>query len=93
MLGECFNAFRRALTGETPARVAPIRVTLKQGADLTKVKSKPRVYPPEKSAWLKEHSELLCETGMVYPNPQAIYGSVTMAFAKGLSKGYRLLGG
>ena len=35
VLGECFDAFRRGLTGETPARVAPMRVTLKQGADLS----------------------------------------------------------
>ena len=89
VLGECFDAFRRALTGETPARVAPMRVTLKQGADLSQVKAKPRVYPPEKSAWLKEHFELLCETGMVYPNPQAICASVAMAFPKGPGKGYR----
>ena len=49
-LGECFDAFRRALTSETPVRVVPMRVTLKQGVDLTQVKAKPRVYPPEKSA-------------------------------------------
>ena len=91
VLGECFDAFRRALTGETPARVAPMRVTLKQGADLSQVKAKPRVYPPEKSAWLKEHFEMLCETGMVYPNPQAICASVAMAFPKGPGKGYRLV--
>ena len=91
VLGECFDAFRRALMGETPARVAPMRVTLKQGADLSQVKAKPRVYPPEKSAWLKEHFELLCETGMVYPNPQAICASVAMAFPKGPGKGYRLV--
>ena len=91
VLGEYFDAFRRALTGETPARVAPMRVTLKQGADLSQVKVKPPVYPPEKSAWLKEHFELLCETGMVYPNPQAICTSVAMAFIKGPGKGYRLV--
>ena len=45
-----------------PARVAPMRVTLKQGTDLTQVKAKPRVYPLEKSAWRKEHFELPCET-------------------------------
>ena len=91
VLGECFDAFRRALTGETPAHVAPMRVTLKQGADLSQVKVKPPVYPPEKSAWLKEHFELLCETGMVYPNPQAICASMAMAFPKGPGKGYRLV--
>ena len=91
VLGECFGAFRRALTGETPACVAPMRMTLKQGADLSQVKTKPRVYPPEKSTWLEGHFELLCETGMVYPNPQAICASVAMAFPKGPGKGYRLV--
>ena len=91
VLGECFDAFRRALTGETPARVAAMRVTLKQGADLTQVDAKPRVYPPEKCACLKEHFEMLCKTGMVYPNPQAIYASVATAFPKGPGKGYRLV--
>ena len=82
VLEECFDAFRRALTGETPSRVAPMRVTLQQGVDLTQVKVKSRVYPPEKSARLKGHFELLCETGMAYPNPQAICASVAMAFSK-----------
>ena len=91
VLGECFDAFWRALTGETPARVAPVRVRLKKGTNLTQVKAKPRVYPPEKSTWLEEHFELLCETGMVYPNPQAICASVPMAFSKGPNKGYRLV--
>ena len=29
VLGECFDAFRRSLTGETPACVPPMGVTLK----------------------------------------------------------------
>ena len=74
VLEECFDTFRRALTVETPARVAPMRVTLKQG-----------VYPRQKSAWLKKHCEMLCETGM------AICASVAMAFLKGPGKGYRLV--
>lgn len=39
VVGECFDAFRRALTGEPPARMASMRVTLKQGTDLRKLKS------------------------------------------------------
>ena len=89
----CFDAFRRVLTGKTPTRVAPMRVMLKQGADLSQVKAKPRVYRLEKSPWLKECFELLCETGMVYPNPQVVCASVTMAFSKGPGKGYRLVAG
>ena len=70
-----------------------MRVTLKQGADFTQVKAKPRVCPPEKSTWLKEHFELLCETGMAYPNPQAICASVAMAFPKEPGRAYRLVAG
>ena len=69
----------------------PMRVTAKQGADLTQVKVKPRVYSPKKSAWLKEQFKLLCETGMVYPNPQAICASVAMTFSKEPGKRYRLV--
>ena len=47
------------------------------------------MYSSEKSAWLKEHFELLCETGMVYPYPQAIFASVAMAFPKRPGRGYR----
>ena len=75
VLGECFDAFPRALTGETLARVAPMRVTLKQGVALSQAKAKPRVYPSEKIVWLKEHFEVLCETRVVYPNTQAICAS------------------
>ena len=49
------------------------------------------VYPPEKSAWFKAHFELLCETRIVYPNPQAICASVAMAFPKGPGNEYRLV--
>ena len=55
------------------------------------VKAKPRGYPPETSAWLKEHFELLCETGNECPNPQAICTSVAMTFPKGPGKIYCLV--
>ena len=64
-LGQCFGAFRRALTGEPPARVEPMLIMLKQGADLSEVKAKPRRYPPDRSAHLREHFQLLCDAGMV----------------------------
>ena len=89
VLGECFEAFRRVHTGETPVRVVPMQVNLKQGADLTHVKAKPRLYSSEKSTWLEENYDLLCETGMVYPNPHAICASVALAFPKEPGKGYR----
>ena len=75
------DAFRRALVGEPPARVEPMQVTLKPGS--TAVQAKPRVYPPTKAKWLATHMGHLTQTGMVYPNFQAIYGSVAMAIPKG----------
>ena len=71
--------------------MALLRVTLKQGADLTQVKTKSRVYLPEKNAWLKEYFELLCDTEVVDPNPKAICARVAMALPKGTGKGYRLV--
>lgn len=48
VLGEYFNAFREAIMGEPPVRVAPMRVTLlKQGAAFTLANSKPHLYPQE----------------------------------------------
>ena len=47
ILSRCFNAFRRALRGDPPARVEPMRVQLKPGAS---VKAKPRRYDPVKTS-------------------------------------------
>ena len=68
-----------------------MRVTLKQGADLSEVKAKPRRYPPDRSAYLREHFQLLSDAEMVYPNPQAVCASVAMAFPRGPGKRYRLV--
>lgn len=43
-----FHAFRRALAGYSPAFLEPMRVTLTPGANLSRVKAKPRNYSPEK---------------------------------------------
>lgn len=77
LVGDCFHVYWRILTGEQPARVAPMRLTSKQAVDLTQVKAKPRLYPPEKSAWLNDYFELLDEMTMVCLNPKAFsrYGA------------------
>ena len=49
ILSRRFNAFRRALRGDPPARVEPMRV-LEPGASA--VKAKPRRYDPVKTCWL-----------------------------------------
>ena len=48
ILSRRFNAFRRALWGDPPARVEPIRVQPKPGAFA--VKSKPKRYDPVKTS-------------------------------------------
>ena len=47
-----FNGFHRSLSEDPPTRLEPFHVKLKMDADLSKVKAKPRVYSPAKTAWL-----------------------------------------
>ena len=78
--------FHRALLGDPPARVEPMTVRLQPGARA--VRAKPRASPPAKAAWLHEHMVNLETAGMVFWDPQVIYGSVAMAIPKG-SNSYR----
>lgn len=48
MLGGCFDVFWKALAGEPTARVAPVRVTLKQGGYLSQIEAGTRGYLLEK---------------------------------------------
>ena len=75
------NAFRRALRGDPPARVEPMRVQLKPGA--TTVKAKPRRYDPVKSSWLASCMAALLAFGLVFINVQAVWSSPAMAVPKG----------
>ena len=90
LLGPLFDGFRRSLSGDPPARVEPFQVKLKVDADLSKVKARPRVYSPAKTAWLDEQFAQLADAGMVYENPQAIYSNPAQAVPKG--NVYRLVG-
>ena len=90
LLGPLFDGFRRSLPGDPPARVEPFQVKLKVDADLSKVKARPRVYLPAKTAWLDEQFAQLADAGMVYENPQAICSNPAQAVPKG--NGYRLVG-
>ena len=47
LLSRCVDAFRRALRGDPPARVEPMRVQLKPQAQA--VKARPRRYDPVKT--------------------------------------------
>ena len=75
-----FNAFRRALRDDPPARVEPMKVTLKPEA--TAVKVKPRRYDPRKSSWLASCMGALLALGLVYRNLQAVWSSPAMAVPK-----------
>ena len=48
LLGSCFDGFHRMLTEEPPADAEPMQMTARPGTDLSQVKAKPRVHPPEK---------------------------------------------
>ena len=78
------NAFRRALRGDPPARVEPMRVQLKPRA--TAVKAKPRVYDPVKSHWLGACMTALLAFGLVFRNLQAVWSSPAMAVPKGANR-------
>ena len=91
LLGPLFDGFRRSLSGDPPASAEPFQVKLKADTDLSKVKERPRVYSPARTAWLDKQFAQLTEAGMVYENPQAIYSNVAQAVPKG--NGYSLVGG
>ena len=85
-----FDGFPRSLSGDPQARLKPFHVKLKVDADLSKVKAKPRVYLPAKTARLDEKFAHLTNAVMVYENPQAICSNPARAVPKG--NGYRLVG-
>ena len=75
-----FNAFRRALRGDPPARVEPMRVQLKPGASA--VKAEPRRYYAVKTSWLASCVAALLAFGLVFRNLQAMGSSTAMAVPK-----------
>ena len=66
-----WSAFRRALRGDPPARVEPMRTTLVQGARAVKARS--RTYNPTKTLWLTLCLTTLVAMGMLFLNPQAAW--------------------
>ena len=81
VIGRRWNAFRRGLRrGDPPARVDPLRVTLKSGA--RPVKAWPRVYNPVKTACLAACMASLAALGLVFLNMQAVWASAAMATPK-----------
>ncbi|CAM9853182.1 unnamed protein product, partial [Sphacelaria rigidula] len=74
------NAFRRALRGDPPLRVEPMRVQPKPGASA--VKTNPRRYDPVKSSCLALCMTALLALGLLLRNMQAEWSSPDMAFSK-----------
>ena len=70
MFSRRFNAFRRALRGDPPARVEPMRVQLKPGASA--VKAKPRRYDPVKTSRLASCVVALLAFRLVFRELQAV---------------------
>ena len=75
-----FNAFRRALRGDPPAREAPMRVQLNLGASA--VKAKPTRYDPVKTSGLASCVAALLAVGLVFRNLQAVWSSPAKAMPK-----------
>ena len=74
------DAFRRALRGDLPARVEPMRVRLKPQAQA--VKARPRRYDPVKTGWLASCITALVAFVLIVRNIQAVRASPAMAVPK-----------
>ena len=77
ILSRRVDAFRRALRGDPPARVEPMRVQLKPQAQA--VKARPRRYDPVKTGWLASCIAALVAFGLIVRNIQAVWASPAMA--------------
>ena len=73
ILSRRVDAFRRALRGDPPARVEPMRVHLKPQAQA--VKARPRRYDPVKTGWLASCIAALGAFGLLVRNIQAVRSS------------------
>ena len=92
ILSRRVDAFRRALRGDPPARVEPMRVHLKPQAQA--VKARPRRYDPVKTGSLASGIAALGAFGSLVRNIQAVWASPAMAVPKGhFPFGQRLPGG
>ena len=80
ILDRHWNAFRRGLRDDPPARVEPLTVTFKPGAKV--VKARGRVHLPIKTAWLATCMGILVALGLVFRNLQAAWASAAMAEPK-----------
>eukprot|EP00752_Nemacystus_decipiens_P002232 g2117.t1 len=75
-----WGAFRRAVRGDSLARVEPMLTTLVPGARAVKARS--RTYNPTKTTWLTLCLTTLVAMEMLFLNPQAVWASAAMALEK-----------
>ena len=80
ILSRRVDAFRRALRGDPPAHVEPMRVHLKPQAQA--VKARPRLYDPVKTGWLASYIAALGAFGLLVRNIQAVWAKPAMAVQK-----------
>ena len=80
ILSRCVDALRRALRGDLPASVEPMRVHLKP--EEQSVKARPRRYDPVKTGWLASCIAALVAFGLLVRNIQALSASPAMAVPK-----------
>ncbi|CAM9493306.1 unnamed protein product, partial [Sphacelaria rigidula] len=73
ILARRVDTFRRALRGDPPARVGPMRVQLTPQAKA--VKAKPCRYDPMKTGWLASCIAALVEFHLLVRNSQAVSAS------------------
>ena len=77
ILSRRVDAFRRALRGDPPARVEPMRVHLKPHAQAER--ARPRRYDPVKTGWLASCIVALGAFGLLVRNIQVVWASPAMA--------------
>ena len=80
ILSRRVDAFRRALRGDPPARMEPMRVQLNPQAQA--VKARPRRYDPVKTGWLASCIAALVAFGLIVWNIQAVWASPAMPVPK-----------
>jgi hypothetical protein len=80
LLSGYVDIFRIAFARDPPLAVDPMEIKLREGA--RPVMARSRRYPPLHRKYLKEHMEELEETGLVYMNPDARWGSAPRVVPK-----------
>ena len=73
LVREYRDIFRSQLGSDPPAKIPPMKISLKPGAK--PYRAKPRKYSPSQAAFLRKKVEQLLELGLVYRNPSSRWAS------------------